>query len=132
MYAVIVEVATQRHAPQPGAHQFVLVLGLVAVVEAALVPILRKKKLPPRRTGSEPVGDQIDAAAAHALGRYYSVQIITWALCEAVGIFGLVCAFFIGNPVYFFPFGGAGLALMLAYAPKRAQLEAVVRAAGSD
>jgi F0F1-type ATP synthase membrane subunit c/vacuolar-type H+-ATPase subunit K len=96
----------------------------------AMIPFLRSKILPPMKEAASlseniPENDQTRAATA----KFFSASIVTWALCESIGIYGLVLAFLSAQPKYFLGFGAASLVNFLIYRPRRDQLLAVARAA---
>ena len=49
---------------------------------------------------------------------YFTTSVITWALCEAIGIYGLVLSMLTGDITYFLAFGLVGGALMLYFRPQ--------------
>lgn len=49
-------------------------------------------------------------------------SIATWAMCESVAVFGVIAAFLFHEPLYFVPFGVAGLGGLVFFAPRADQL----------
>jgi hypothetical protein len=120
----------------PSLEQRQPLLILLAVLALALVvaqPTLRRRFLPPRRTASAardplPAGP-LPARAQGAIQRYYTAQLLCWSLTEAIALLGLILAIVVYDPRVYYPFGGVALVQMLLLAPRRDEMEAVVRAA---
>ncbi|HTM22311.1 MAG TPA: hypothetical protein VL172_17445 [Kofleriaceae bacterium] len=144
VYVVIAYVVTrqpQDHPPDrfawtighdPLSSPLVLAFGAVALLTTAALPTLRPRLLPARQPAAgleDPIGPLDSPAAARALSRLRSGQILTWALCESIAIWGLVLAMLSWELWPVLPFVGLGLVNMLAYQPRRAMIEEVVRAA---
>jgi hypothetical protein len=134
IYGVIVVVATRstivaKQTADPMI--FVIAFGVASLAIQLAIPILRKKNLPERQPSGGPVDTdhRPDENESRALNRLRSACILTWAMCEAVAIFGVVLGFLFRDPLYYAPFGAVGALSMVLYAPTRALLESVVRAA---
>lgn len=102
------------------------IIGLFSAGVAVAIPILRKRLMPPRASGGGPAPDSVPT---RLLGRWLSAQLLSWALCESIAIYGLILAFVAHQPAAYYPFGAVALVLMLLYPPRRRDLEAVARAA---
>jgi F0F1-type ATP synthase membrane subunit c/vacuolar-type H+-ATPase subunit K len=133
IYAVIgVEVSHQ--APPKGMVDPALfggVLGAVSLVMLAIIPMLRKKAIPPRVLEGGPL-DLDRTPEPHeltALNKLRGGSILTWALCEAIAIYGLILTLLYREPLYYVPFAVVGAGAMLAYRPTRALFESVIRGA---
>jgi hypothetical protein len=107
---------------------FYAIIGVFSAGVAVAIPLLRRRMMPPRAAGAGPAPDTVPT---RALGRWLSAQLLSWALCESVAIYGLVLAFVTHEPAAYYPFGAVALVLMLLYPPRRRDLEAVARAATS-
>lgn len=136
IYGVMVAFVTRGPATTPITMDPGLVLpllgGVAAAVLVVLVPLLRRRLMPAREgfPGHEPDLDAVaDGAVLAALNKLRTALIVSWSLCESVGVMGLVAGFLFLEPLYFVPFGVAALGAMLAYAPRRSLLDEVVRAA---
>lgn len=109
------------------------VLAAAALVDLLAIPLLRRLRMPPRTTAPEDRLGDVDLtapeAARGALGKLLSASILSWALCEAIAIFGLVASFVAQEGWRFWPFGVVALGAILAYAPRKADYRAVIRAA---
>jgi|SRR5579864_92977 len=111
LYAFISLRAPLRPAPQP-----VVLYGVAAVCVADLgvILVLRSKLLPHQRPISSSEPDPKILVA-----NWRSACIVTWALCEAIALFGLVLrymGFAMREAALFFV---AGFLLMLLFAPRR-------------
>lgn len=111
LYGFISLRAPLRPAPQP-----VVLYGVaaVSVADLGVILVLRSKLLPPPRpiSATEPEPRIL-------IANWRSACIVTWALCEAMALFGLVLRY-MGFPMreaaLFFV---AGFLLMLLFAPRR-------------
>jgi hypothetical protein len=123
--------AAAADAPDPGL--FLPLFGGIAAVELLVViPLLRRRLMPPRAAFPQPLEDvelDSDERAAGAIARLRSASIITWALAESVALFGLVAAFMLREWRYYLPFAAVAAVAMVYFAPRRALLDEVVRAA---
>lgn len=106
-------------ASAPLSHPLFLALAGMAVVMLVITPILRARMLPARGSGD----------AKQALARIRAADILSWALCEAIAIFGLMLTLLSYEIVFVLGFSGVSAAAMLAYAPSRARLEELVHRA---
>ncbi len=122
----------QAMADDPLSSPIFLALVAAAAAVAGALPIVRKKFLPPRRPAvvhNEEIGDPASPAASAALAKLRSGQILSWALCESIAIFGLVLTILTRQPWMVLAFAAAGLVNLLAYAPSRRLTEETIRAA---
>jgi hypothetical protein len=108
---------------------FEMLVG-VSVATMAMIPLLRKKLLPPMKEAtslSEKVPETDETRAATA--KLFSASVVTWALCESIAIYGLILAFMSAQPKYFLGFAAASIVNLLIYRPSREQILAAARAA---
>ena len=117
IYVCLVELIKLQFAPFRGFVHFpqweVLRWALlgVALVEALLIRFLRGALLAPR-------------AGAGAPGpRLQTASIVTLALCESVGVFGVVLFVISGSSADFYLFLALSLGLFAIYFPRRDQWE---------
>ena len=54
--------------------------------------------------------------------KYFTVSIITWALSEAIAIYGLVLSFLSGQLVFYGAFAAVGATLMVRFRPQLADI----------
>jgi hypothetical protein len=123
-------------AREPPSDVFTVVFAAAAAITAGAMLFVRRLLMPPgvREGRTEALAggtapDQLSAPARRAVARVLTASIVSWALCESIAVFGLVLAFLHHDIEHYLPFGGAALVLLLVLAPKRAELEAAVRAA---
>lgn len=106
----------------------------VAVMEMVGLPFLRRMLLPPMappRSLDDKVA--IEGAVANtAFAKYFTTNMITWAICESIAMYGLVLVFMSGDVRYYGPFACVALLNFLVYRPSLDDLQAVVRAAKSS
>ena len=135
IYGVVVVIVTRQPAPasQLDASLMLPVLGGVgAALLLVLLPFLRQRMMPAREAFPGEAADldvEPDERVTAALTKLRVALILTWALCESVGVLGLIAGFLFREPLYFAPFGAVAIGAMVAYAPRHALLDAVVRAA---
>jgi len=109
-------------------------LMAVAVVETILViPLLRRMFLPPTREAASlddraPTGEAVTAA----LARLSVAQIITWAMCESIALYGFVLVVMSHDLRYYFGFAALSLLNFLIYRPSEALSLGVARAAAHE
>ena len=98
--------------PQPAWRAFVFALIGVAAGTAVLSWELRRRLLlePARRGELDPegAGEQ----------RFLQLSIVNWALCESIGVYGLVCFVLFGSWPLLLGFVGAALVLLGVHAPR--------------
>lgn len=129
LYLAIAHLAVPPSPEGAGSYTvFYAFIGLFGAGVAITVPVVRKRMMPPRADGAGPAPETVPAGL---LGRWLSAQILSWALCESVAIYGLVLAFVTHQPTAYYPFAAAALVLLALYPPRRRDLEAVVRAAAT-
>lgn len=133
---VVVVIGGQQNQPraQPASDPKLLAaaLGAAALMDLVMIAVLRKRLMP--KQAIEDDGRRTDLANEAPPGflavlpKLRSALIVTWALCEAIAIFGLVVAFVSLDMRYFAPFAVVGAGAMIYYAPTRKLLESVLRA----
>lgn len=138
IYVVVVAVLVRRPAdPQAGAAAIgVLPYAFAAAAVGSLVAlvVLRRKMMPAREPPAQLADriaddDPLPEPARRALGKVFAASIVTWALAESVAIYGFVLGILLRDVRPMLPFAAVSIAVLLAYAPRRALLEAAVRAA---
>ncbi len=87
-----------------------IVLGALGAAELIGVFIFRGRALEAVKTKPDP------------MAAYFVISIISWALTEAVAIYGLVLTIVRADVTFFYPFGGASLLVMLLFAPRQEHL----------
>jgi hypothetical protein len=111
LYAFISLRAPARPAPPPTVLYAVV---FVALADVGLILILRNKLL--ASSGPISSGQSDDNVV---IARWRSAYIITWALCEAIALFGLVLRYMGFAMTQAMIFFGAGFVLMALFAPRR-------------
>lgn len=101
------------------------ILFIVALVELAIIPVIRKFILrTPAKISQSSFGQQIPGTANHpALAKYSSAMIVSLALAESIAIYGLVLLFIGKDFQSLYLFTGISAAAMLVYRPKIDELE---------
>ena len=121
IYGVVVVIVTRQPAPPS------------QLDASVMLPVfLRQRMMPAREVFPGEAADldvEPDELVNGALTKLRVALIVTWALCESVGVLGLIAGFLFREPLYFAPFGAVAIGAMVAYAPRHALLDAVVRAA---
>ena len=126
VYAALIELIKIQFAPFRGFARFpeellrVLRLALLAtaLVEVGLIRILRRA-LTAARPGAAAPGPRLQTAS-----------VVTFGLCESVGIFGVVLFVTFGSSADFYLFLVLSLGLFAFYFPRRDQWEEWARQAG--
>jgi hypothetical protein len=126
-YVVVDQAMRERPWQRPPANPtlFWIFVG-VAIATAAVIPMMRRRILPRGARRAEGVTRVAKIPAVRALGKYMSAQILSWALCETIGVYGLVLAFTTYQPLYTLGFVVAAAANMAIYAPRGAHVRAVL------
>jgi hypothetical protein len=103
----------------------------VSVALGVVAAFLRAKLMPPRVDVVDPgeLDDSADARVAAALQRWFTASIVSWALTEAIGVFGFVLSFVFQTSWMVLVFGAVSLAGLFALRPTRADVAAVARGA---
>ena len=112
-------------AEAPFSHWLFIALASTAVLAMAATPLVRMKLMPPRSQDGNAPHD-----VAKAFGKLRAAEIVTWAMCESVAIYGLILTFLSYDLRYTLAFGAVSALAMLAYAPSRRVYDDVARAAG--
>ena len=132
MYAAVATLMAQTSQEPPGmpelarepfAQPMVLALIVGSIITIGLALFTRTKMFPPRRRGDGARDPKV------ALARLRVAEILTWALCESIAIYGLILSVLSLEPVFSYAFGGASALAMLLFAPSRKLAEEVVWAA---
>jgi len=121
-------------ADDPLGSPIFLALTVVAASIMGALPLVRGKFLPPRQAAqslNQPIGDHGSAAARAALAKLRSGEILSWALCESIAIFGLVLTMLSYEVWPVAAFSAVSLVNLLAYAPTLTRTEEVIRAANA-
>jgi len=131
------QVAAAEAGPSPSAADLQpMLIGLVIVsvlITVAVIPLVRRFALPPRRPPSpEAVAAPSTPATDAALRRLFTVQVTSWAFAEAIAIYGLILSFLSHEPAYYLYFTLGALLNFALYRPRRSLAEAVVAAAGPE
>ncbi len=117
IYAMLVELIKQQFAPFRGFVQVPWwemlrwIFLALALADAGLIRVLRRALLAPQAAGLGP-GRQLQTAST-----------VTFALCEAVGLFGLVLFLVSGSSADFYLFLALALGLFAFHFPRRARCE---------
>src|SRR5712692_9753978 len=117
IYAMLVELIKQQFAPFRGFVQVPWwemlrwIFLALALADAGLIRVLRRALLAPQAAGLGP-GRQLQTAST-----------VTFALCEAVGLFGLVLFLVSGSSADFYLFLALALGLFAFHFPRRARWE---------
>lgn len=97
------------------------VLAGLALVVMLAIPVSRRRLMPaalaPGRLTPDAPREIATADALRALGRYAAASVMSWALCEAIAVLGLVAAFMSHDPKHFLGFAAASVASFVATAP---------------
>lgn len=119
---ILVELVSQRGSISPPALSPAVLFGVLgaigALIVVGVVPFVRRLVMP------QGTGGQIDLEQAVSredlqLQRYRTANILSWALCDAVAIMGLVAALVYGHGLYYVPYGAVALVALFVYAPRR-------------
>jgi len=132
IYGVVAFVAFSSREPgfQPPPSTLLYVLaGVAASVLFVVTPIMHQRFMPPRdRTGDGRPFDPDELTHGNLMDRIRVGLILTWSLCEATAINGLIAAILYREPLYYVPFAVAAAGGMVFYAPRQAMFEAIARA----
>lgn len=112
LYALMGEYVARPLAHPPDAMLFYALTGL-AVVMVVLIAVVRRLAV----VRAEEILSSRPADAA-ALGRWRAGYLVTYVLCEAVGLYGLVLRFLGFTLAQVAPFYVASIALMLFFSPR--------------
>ncbi len=109
IYGAIAFIAVQ--APDPTwTHPTYVILyvlaGLGLTMAVVVVPMVKRIVLPE--------GEQ-------NIAKLRTGYILVWALCESIGVNGLLAAFLYHEPIMFLPFGAAALGMMVLNGPRKPQ-----------
>ena len=117
IYAMLVELIKRQSAPFRGFVQVPWwemlrwIFLALALADAGLIRVLRRALLAPQAAGLGP-GRQLQTAS-----------IVTFALCESVGVFGLVLFLVSGSSADFYLFLAFALGLFAFHFPRRDRWE---------
>jgi len=134
IYGLIAWQTAQRGEPiHPVEPIFLYALCGVVVAEMVAIRVLRRMLLPAMKAPTSLSDDPpIESHAAEgAVAKLFTANIITWAMCESMAIYGLVLVFMSFDFRYFPPFAGVALLNFLFYRPSMDDLQAAVRATRS-
>jgi hypothetical protein len=138
VYAVVVAQVTARaaagaaSAARPFPTPMAIALAAVSVAMLVIgIPLARAKLMPPRQRVDDgrarTLGDLDTPGGKAALEKVFIASIVSWALCGAVAIYGLVLSLLTMSFAPFVPFGAVALAAMLALTPRAALWQSVAR-----
>jgi hypothetical protein len=108
------------------------VIGLALFEAVVVLPMMRRQLLPPRRDASS-IDDEPSAespAAKVALERLFAAQIVLWALCLSIAIFGLTLVALTHDTRYYLALALVSVACFVLNRPSLELTRSVVRAAG--
>ncbi len=131
IYGVVAWQNTHRGEPiRPLDPTFLYAIVGFAFFQMVTIPFLRRLRMPPLKAPTSLSDDPpIDGAAAEAaIAKLFTANIVTWAMCESIAIFGLVLCFISLDFRYYPPFAGVALLNFLFYRPSLDDLQAAVRA----
>lgn len=100
-------------------------LFIISAVELALIPLIRKAVLKIRPNRHHAVAEQqgIEGDYKTVLGKYTTAMIISLALAESIGIYGVVLFFISKDFLSLYIFIAISAAAMFIYRPKREHIE---------
>jgi len=111
LYCFLAIRAPQHTPPTPAFYNMILIL---AVVEGGVAVFLRSKL--------SKMADELwqkSPESKAALSRWFSSNIVPWALCLSVALYGLVMRYAGSSLREVSPFFAAGFVLMLCFPPRR-------------
>lgn len=131
IYGVVAYVLSTTNEPQPIDPTLRWALAAAAVFTAMASITLRRIKLPALAEEPSPYhrAAPVEAAPPEVLGELMTAYILTWALSEAVAVFGLVLAIISYTYEAYLPYALAALILQATNPPTQGRLEAAIRAA---
>jgi F0F1-type ATP synthase membrane subunit c/vacuolar-type H+-ATPase subunit K len=135
VYGLVVHaVATGQAADPAAAFPLLPALAAVAAMEVLVVlPLLRRRLLPVAREvrslDEQAAPETLSPGARAALARYQTAQVVTWAVCESVALYGVVLAVLTHRGVYYLGFAAAALVNFAIYRPRGEVVAAVARGA---
>ena len=104
----------------PAPHFFLAIFVGLAIADLVAVQVLRARLLP-RETPASALDDkppeEDTPEAREALMKLGRVYVLSWALCESVGMFGLVATELLHQPVYYVGFAAVALVFLVLYRP---------------
>lgn len=95
----------------------------VALMETAMLPILRGRMLPPETQPSAldqlvpPTTTTATTKTIPALNRLFSTQVMTWAVCESMAVFGIIVVLLGRQMNWFYALTGLSLVNLILYRP---------------
>jgi len=104
--------------PLPGEPAAVLVPLVAALVFVALATALATMVLRRVAITGPLASGALDPATKTGAGRVLAISVVLWALCESIGVYGLVLFFLYRELALFYPFLLVAMALMLFHAPR--------------
>ena len=121
VYVFVGHVVVQGPRPRnpEGLELFRNILALVSAGSLIMAGVIRRALLGRRRPEPLP--------ARAAVTRYLSATVATLALCESVGIYGLVLLFLSGDWTSLYFFTGASALAMIWFRPRGEELEELAR-----
>lgn len=125
---ILVELGARHGSVSPPRLSPAVLFGVLGAIGAAIligvVPFVRRLVMP-RGAGGQVDLSQPVSREDPQLQRYRTANILSWALCDAVAIMGLVAALVYGHGLYYVPYGAVALVALVVYGPRR---DAFVRA----
>lgn len=123
MFAAVAAVVTSAPATPATSDTGTLHTALTAFAAILAVASLWWRKTRGGRAAAGVRGDSPREALEKAFSETQTHCVIVWALCEGVGIVGLVLALLSGDAIEGVPFFAAAALLMVAHRPSRWRLE---------
>jgi len=138
IYGLVAVLVTQGGAPtsmtpRPAPAVMLEILGACGLVLLIAAPIVQARMLPRRERVSDAAPIDLAERMARPAGRAVMAKVfvawlISWAMCEAVAIFGLVAVMLRGAPLEYVPFAVAADLGLIVLGPRAAVLEQIARA----
>ena len=122
LFSMVIYTLVPSMIPPPPDHQpmeiargnppkIALVLGIASLV---LVPMLFSLR---SRMFFEPLGEEYQPGTDEAHDAYFTMSLTSWALCEAVGVFGFAVYLLTYTLIWSIPFVILGILLLLIFRP---------------
>jgi hypothetical protein len=115
---------------QPAPHFLLAVFVGLAVADLVAVQFLRAKLLPaepPPASLHEALPDADSPEGRRALQKLAQANLISWALCESVAMFGLMATEMLQQRVYYIGFAAVALIFLVLYRPDADDVSAALR-----
>ena len=124
-------VAEQEIQPVDEAH--LMALGIVSLSLLFGIPILRRRLLPRSASDSStPIPSLSAAQAQTVVGPWFVANIVSWAFCEAVAMFGCMLTLQSFDVRFVQAFAAIAIVNVAFYRPRKADLEGRLRVLGAN